>query len=173
VIIRPVEEAGMVEDSGVDELLRQWTSERARDAELQETNELKAAWLAEATVAAPSIPAPRGHSGSGTGGVLGGADADPAYLVAMRRRLPGVPDGLLAAAASWWQLIGDLAEAEQWWDAGISPLDQRALEYRAAGLRPADLSRRLGPLTVLDHLRRGSAPAWCVARLQRQRRDIA
>ena len=30
----------MVEDTGIDELLRQWTSERAQDAELQETNEL-------------------------------------------------------------------------------------------------------------------------------------
>jgi hypothetical protein len=160
----------MVEDSGVDELLRQWTSEREQDAELQETNELKAAWLAEAPPR-PSIPAPRGHSTSPTEALIGGEDADPAYLAAMGRRLPDVPEALLAAAASWWQLIGDLTEAEQWWDAGISPLDQRALEYRAAGLSPADLGRRLGPLTVLEHLRRGSAPAWCVARLQRQRRD--
>jgi hypothetical protein len=86
----------------------------------------------------------------------------------MRKRLPDVPVELLSAAAGWWQMVGGLAEAAEWWDAGISPLDQRALDYRAAGLAPSDLCRRLGPLTVLDHLRRGSAPAWCVARLQRQ-----
>ncbi|MGH3624162.1 MAG: helix-turn-helix transcriptional regulator, partial [Sciscionella sp.] len=73
--------------------------------------------------------------------------------------------------ARCWELVGGIAEAEQWWDAGLSPLDQRALDYRAAGLIPADLSRHLGPYTVLEHLRRGSAAAWCVARLQRQRRD--
>src|SRR5437764_11083126 len=129
----------MVEDSGVDELLRQWRSEREQDAELQETNELKAAWLAEAPPARPSIPAPRGHnSTTPTQALIGGEDADPAYLAAMGQRLPDVPEALLVAAASWWQLIGDLAEAERWWDAGISPLDQRALEYRAAGLTPGD-----------------------------------
>ena len=97
--------------------------------------------------------------------------ADPGYLDAMRRRLPEVPEELLVAAAGWWQMVGGVAEAEQWWDAGISPLDQRALDYRAAGLSPSDLSRRLGPMTVLQHLRRGSAPAWCVARLARQQKS--
>jgi len=87
----------------------------------------------------------------------------------MRKRLPDVPVDLLAAAASCWQMVGGVAEAEEWWDAGLSPLDQRALDYRAAGLAPSDLRRRLGPLTVLEHLRRGSAPAWCVARLNRQK----
>jgi hypothetical protein len=82
-----------------------------------------------------------------------------------------VPHELIAEAAKWWQMAGGVAEAEEWWDAGLSPLDQRALDYRAAGLGPSDLARRLGPMTVLQHLRRGSAPAWCVARLQRQRRD--
>ena len=81
------------------------------------------------------------------------------------------PEDLLAAAANCWQLVGDISEAEKWWDAGLSPLDQRALDYRAAGLLPADLARHLGPYTVLEHLRRGSSPAWCVARLRRQRRD--
>ncbi|MBP2338242.1 hypothetical protein JOF41_004420 [Saccharothrix coeruleofusca] len=159
----------MVEDSGVDELLRQWAAERSDDAELREVNRIKDAWLAEAPPSAPAIPAQRA-----TGGVRGAVrveSADPAYVAAMRKRAPEVPEVLLAAAASYWQLVGDLAEAEQWWDAGISPLDQRALDYRAAGLSPADLGRRLGPMTVLQHLRRGSAAAWCVARLQRQRRD--
>jgi hypothetical protein len=96
--------------------------------------------------------------------------ADANFIAAMRSRLPEVPHELLVAAAGWWQMVGDVAEAEQWWDAGLSPLDQRALDYRAAGLTPADLGRRLGPMTVLQHLRRGSAPAWCVARLARQQK---
>ena len=50
-------------------------------------------------------------------------------------------------------------------------IELHQVDYRAAGLTPADLGRRLGPMTVLQHLRRGSAAAWCVARLQRQRRD--
>jgi hypothetical protein len=158
----------MVEDSGVDELLRQWAAERAADAELQEVNRIKNAWLAEAPVSQPGIPVQRGRAGARG---LVQVSADPAYVAAMRLRAPDVPDELLAAAASYWQLVGDLAEAEAWWDAGISPLDQRALDYRSAGLTPADLGRRLGPMTVLQHLRRGSAAAWCVARLQRQRRD--
>ncbi|GAA3864537.1 hypothetical protein GCM10022243_33610 [Saccharothrix violaceirubra] len=158
----------MVEDSGVDELLRQWAAERSDDAELREVNRIKDAWLAEAPQS-PGIPVQRATGGAR--GVMRVESADPAYVVAMRKRAPEVPEGLLAAAASYWQLVGDLAEAEAWWDAGISPLDQRALDYRAAGLTPADLGRRLGPMTVLQHLRRGSAAAWCVARLQRQRRD--
>ncbi|ATE56606.1 MULTISPECIES: transcriptional regulator [Actinosynnema] len=160
----------MVEDSGVDELLRQWAAERSDDAELREVNRIKDAWLAEAPQSVPAIPVQRA-----TGGYRGGSvkveSADPAYVAAMRKRAPEAPEVLLAAAASYWQLVGDLAEAELWWDAGISPMDQRALDYRAAGLSPADLGRRLGPMTVLQHLRRGSAAAWCVARLQRQRRD--
>ncbi|MFJ6672701.1 helix-turn-helix transcriptional regulator [Actinosynnema sp. NPDC091369] len=159
----------MVEDSGVDELLRQWAAERSDDAELQEVNRIKDAWLAEAPPSAPGIPVQRANGGPR--GLVKVESADPAYVAAMRKRAPEVPDALLAAAASYWQLVGDLSEAEQWWDAGISPLDQRALDYRAAGLTPSDLGRRLGPMTVLQHLRRGSAAAWCVARLQRQRRD--
>ncbi|MBV8933714.1 MAG: helix-turn-helix transcriptional regulator [Kutzneria sp.] len=161
----------MVEDSGVDELIRRWTAERSQDAELQEVNRIKSQWLADAPLptplASPGIPAQRARHGAT--GLFGAGPVDPAYVAAMRGRLPGVPDELLAGAASCWQLAGTVAEAEQWWDAGISPLDQRALDYRAAGLTPADLSRRLGPLTVLEHLRRGSAAAWCVARLNRQR----
>lgn len=159
----------MVEDSGVDELLRQWAAERSDDAELQEVNRIKDAWLAEAPPSAPGIPVQRANGGPR--GLVKVESADPAYVAAMRKRAPEVPEILLAAAASYWQLVGDLSEAELWWDAGISPLDQRALDYRAAGLTPADLGRRLGPMTVLQHLRRGSAAAWCVARLQRQRRD--
>ncbi|WP_447003547.1 helix-turn-helix transcriptional regulator [Saccharothrix isguenensis] len=159
----------MVEDSGVDELLRQWAAERSDDAELQEVNRIKDAWLAEAPPSLPGIPVQRANGGPR--GLMKVESADPAYVAAMRKRAPEVPEALLAAAASYWQLVGDMREAEQWWDAGISPLDQRALDYRAAGLTPADLGRRLGPMTVLQHLRRGSAAAWCVARLQRQRRD--
>ncbi|EWM12693.1 MULTISPECIES: hypothetical protein [unclassified Kutzneria] len=162
----------MVEDSGVDELVRQWTAERSQDAELQEVNRIKSQWLAE-TPSVPrqrsGIPAQRGGRGSARG--MFEVDAvDPAYLAAMRKRLPGVPDELLTEVATCWQLAGAVEEAEAWWDAGISPLDQRALDYRAAGLAPSDLARRLGPLTVLEHLRRGSAAAWCVARLNRQQR---
>ncbi|PXY28064.1 helix-turn-helix transcriptional regulator [Prauserella muralis] len=158
-------------DPGVDAVIRQWASERERSAEEQEVDRIASAWLAEAPqVAAPGIPGQR------SGGPTGWApvdSADPGYLDAMRERVPEAPLELLIAAAGWWQMIGDVNEAKAWWDAGISPLDQRALDYRAAGLTPADLSRRLGPLTVLEHLRRGSAPAWCVARLSRQRRDAA
>lgn len=162
----------MVEDSGVDELVRQWTAERSQDAELQEVNRIKSQWLADAPPTLPrqrtGIPAQRARSGPS--GLFEVESVDPAYVAAMSTRLPGVPDEVLAGAASCWQLAGSVTEAEQWWDAGISPLDQRALDYRAAGLTPADLKRRLGPLTVLEHLRRGSAPAWCVARLNRQQR---
>lgn len=160
----------MVEDHGVDELIRQWTVERSQDAELTEANKLATAWLAESSVVStPGIPGQRGRAG--TGSLLSVESADPAYIAAMRDRLPGVPEDLLASAATCWQLVGSIADAEKWWDAGISPLDQRALDYRAAGLSSADLSRHLGPYTVLEHLRRGSSPAWCVARLRRQRRD--
>lgn len=160
----------MVEDHGVDELIHQWTVERSQDVELTEANRLATAWLAESSVGAmPGIPGQRGRAG--TGGLLSVESADPAYVAAMRDRLPGVPEDLLASAATCWQLVGSIADAEKWWDAGLSPLDQRALDYRAAGLSPADLSRHLGPYTVLEHLRRGSSPAWCVARLRRQRRD--
>jgi hypothetical protein len=162
----------MVEDHGVDELIRQWTVERSQDVELTEASRLASAWLAESggtPTALPGIPGQRGKGG--TGGLFSVESADPAYIAAMRDRLPGVPEDLLASAATCWQLVGGIAEAEKWWDAGISPLDQRALDYRAAGLSPADLSRHLGPYTVLEHLRRGSSPAWCVARLRRQRRD--
>jgi hypothetical protein len=162
----------MVEDHGIDELVRQWTADRSQDAELTAASQLASAWLAESTFTtapqAPGIPGQRGAAGSSR---LFSVEVSPAYVAAMRERLPGVPEDLLAAAANCWQLVGDIAEAEKWWDAGMSPLDQRALDYRAAGLSPADLSRHLGPYTVLEHLRRGSSAAWCVARLRRQRRD--
>ena len=158
----------MVDDHGVDALVRQWTAERAQDAESAEINRIASEWLAEAPIPQPGIPGQRPVSGAATWAAV--QSADPRFLDAMRKRLPDVPADLLSAAAGWWQMVGGLAEAAEWWDAGISPLDQRALDYRAAGLAPSDLSRRLGPLTVLDHLRRGSAPAWCVARLQRQQR---
>ncbi|WP_156758197.1 helix-turn-helix transcriptional regulator [Actinokineospora pegani] len=164
----------MLDDPGVDALVRQWTAERAQDAEAVEASRIASEWLADAPTTTarplPGIPGQRGGKDARWASV---ETADPRYLTAMRERLPEVPEELLAAAASWWQMVGGVAEAEEWWDAGLSPLDQRALDYRAAGLAPSDLARRLGPLTVLDHLRRGSAPAWCVARLQRQRRDGA
>ena len=158
----------MTTDPGVDALIQQWTAERDTTAEEAEASRIASAWLAEAPSPAPGIPGQRGAGGSGGWQRVDSADA-AGYVAAMRSRLPGAPEELLSEAASWWQMIGDVAEAEQWWDAGISPLDQRALDYRAAGLSPADLSKHLGPLTVLEHLRRGSAPAWCVARLMRQR----
>lgn len=172
----------MSDDLGVDELLRQWTSERSQDSDLIEARDLAFSWLAESDAppaAAPGIPGQRSGAGSGgrdeepAGGLFSVEVADPRYVAAMRDRLPGVPEDVLAAAARCWQLVGGIAEAKEWWDAGVSPLDQRALEYRAAGLCPSDLARHLGPYTVLEHLRRGSAPAWCVARLARQRKDAA
>lgn len=163
----------MVEEHGVDELIHQWTVERSQDAELAEASRLASAWLAESSTGQsatlPGIPGQRGRGG--TAGLFAIDSVDPAYVAAMRQRLPGVPEDLLAGAAKCWQLVGGIADAEKWWDAGISPLDQRALDYRAAGLSPADLARHLGPYTVLEHLRRGSSAAWCVARLRRQRRD--
>jgi hypothetical protein len=156
----------MLDDPGVDALVRQWTAERSQDAEADEINRIASEWLADAPIPQPGIPGQR--PGAGAAAWVAVQGADPRFVAAMRKRLPDVPPELIAAAASWWQMVGGLAEASEWWDAGISPLDQRALDYRAAGLAPSDLSRRLGPLTVLDHLRRGSAPAWCVARLQRQ-----
>ncbi|MET7994226.1 helix-turn-helix transcriptional regulator [Amycolatopsis sp. NPDC005232] len=159
----------MTGDPGVDALIRQWAAEREQTAEEQEVNRITSAWLADAPQAPPGIPGQRARSGPSRWAQVDAAD--PGYLDAMRVRLPEVPDELLVAAAGWWQMVGDVAEAALWWDAGISPLDQRALDYRAAGLRPSDLSRRLGPMTVLQHLRRGSAPAWCVARLARQQKS--
>ncbi|GAA1965973.1 helix-turn-helix transcriptional regulator [Amycolatopsis minnesotensis] len=158
----------MTGDPGVDALIRQWAAEREQTAEEKEADRIASAWLAEAPRQAPGIPGQRARGGASSWAPV--ESADPGYLDAMRQRLPEVPDELLVAAAGWWQMIGDVAEAERWWDAGLSPLDQRALDYRAAGLSPSDLSRRLGPMTVLQHLRRGSAPAWCVARLARQQR---
>ncbi|WP_298177810.1 helix-turn-helix transcriptional regulator [Saccharomonospora sp.] len=161
-------------DPGVDAVIRQWAAEREQSEEDKEIQRIASAWLAEAPrteVPSPGIPAQR--RGAGTAGWASVDLADPDFVEAMRERLPEAPLDLLAAAAGWWQMVGDIEEAKAWWDAGVSPLDQRALDYRAAGLTPDDLARRLGPLTVLDHLRRGSAPAWCVARLSRQRRDAA
>jgi hypothetical protein len=158
----------MLDDPGVDALLKQWTAERARDAESDEINRIASEWLADSPVPQPGIPGQRPSAGAASWAPV--QSTDPRFIAAMRKRLPDVPNDLIVAAASWWQMVGGLAEATEWWDAGISPLDQRALDWRAAGLSPSDLSRRLGPLTVLDHLRRGSAPAWCVARLQRQQR---
>lgn len=165
------EEAGMTTDPGVDALIQQWTHEREPRAEETEASRIASAWLAETPTATPGIPGQRKPSGSGDWQRVDVAEA--AYVAAMRSRVQEAPEELLAAAAGWWQMLGDVAEAERWWDAGISPLDERALDYRAAGLTPADLGRHLGPMTVLEHLRRGSAPAWCVARLTRQRRDQA
>jgi hypothetical protein len=161
----------MLDDPGVDALVRQWTAERSQDADAMEAHRIASEWMADAPAAAPGIPGQRARGGASRWSSVEGTD--PRYLEAMRKRLPEVPEELLSAAAGWWQMVGGVAEAEEWWDTGMSPLDQRALDYRAAGLAPSDLSRRLGPLTVLEHLRRGSAPAWCVARLQRQRRDGA
>jgi len=161
----------MTHDPGVEALIRQWSQERDASAEDVEIARIKSEWLAEAPSQEPGIPGQRGSAGTADWARIEFADYE--YLEAMRKRLPGVPDELLAAAARWWQMVGGLAEAEEWWDAGISPLDQRALEYRAAGLTPSDLSCHLGPYTVLEHLRRGSAAAWCVARLARARRDSA
>ncbi|GAA1224814.1 hypothetical protein GCM10009676_03120 [Prauserella halophila] len=164
-------------DPGVDAVIQQWTSEREQSAEEAEAHRIATSWLAEApqtpqnSPQTPGIPGQRGAAGAGAWSTL--ETADTTYLDAMRDRLPDAPDELLVAAAGWWQMVGDVREAEAWWDAGISPLDQRALDYRAAGLAPDDLAKWLGPLTVLEHLRRGSAPAWCVARLARQRRDAA
>ncbi|WP_007024747.1 hypothetical protein [Saccharomonospora iraqiensis] len=167
-------------DSGVDAVIRQWAAEREQTAEDREVNRIATEWMAEAAPSSAGIPAQPSSAGipaqrreTGDRAWAPVDLADPDFLDAMRERLPEAPDELLGAAAGWWQMIGDVEEAKAWWDAGISPLDQRALDYRAAGLTPADLGRRLGPLTVLDHLRRGSAPAWCVARLTRQRRDAA
>lgn len=161
-------------DPGIDAVIRQWTAERETSAEEREADRIASAWLAEAPQAAPAAPGIPGQRLSGGAQSWAPVDlADPTFVEAMRERLPDAPLDLLTAAAGWWQMVGDVQEAEAWWDAGLSPLDQRALDYRAAGLTPADLSKRLGPLTVLEHLRRGSAPAWCVARLSRQRRDAA
>jgi hypothetical protein len=159
----------MTGDPGVDALIRQWAAEREQTPEEQEVDRIASAWLADAPAQAPGIPGQRARTGSAR--FVPVESADPGYLDAMRRRLPDVPEELLTAAAGWWQMVGGVAEAEEWWDAGLSPLDQRALDYRAAGLAPSDLSRRLGPMTVLQHLRRGSAPAWCVARLARQQKS--
>jgi hypothetical protein len=160
----------MTGDPGVDALIRQWAAEREQTPEEQEVDRIASAWLADAPAQAPGIPGQRARTGSARWAQVEAA-ADPGDLDAMRRRLPEVPEELLTAAAGWWQMVGGVAEAEEWWDAGLSPLDQRALDYRAAGLAPSDLSRRLGPMTVLQHLRRGSAPAWCVARLARQQKS--
>ena len=159
----------MTGDPGVDALIRQWAAEREQTPEEQEVDRIASAWLADAPAQAPGIQGQRARSGQQR--FVPVESADPGYLDAMRSRLPDVPEELLTAAAGWWQMVGGVAEAEEWWDAGLSPLDQRALDYRAAGLAPSDLSRRLGPMTVLQHLRRGSAPAWCVARLARQQKS--
>lgn len=159
----------MTGDPGVDAVIRQWAAEREKTAEEREVDRIASAWLADVPQQQPpGIPGQRARSGARGWAPI--EPADPSYLDAMRSRLPDVPYDLLVAAAGWWQMIGDVSDAEKWWDAGVSPLDQRALDYRAAGLSPSDLSRRLGPMTVLQHLRRGSAPAWCVARLSRQQR---
>src|ERR1043165_2842043 len=139
----------MVDDHGVDALVRQWTAERSQDAEAEEINRIASTWLAEGpgSVSPPGIPGQRARSGAKSW--VSVQSGDPRYIEAMSKRLPGVPQDLVASAAGYWQMVGGLAEAEQWWDAGISPLDQRALDYRAAGLAPSDLSRRLGPLRGL------------------------
>lgn len=161
----------MARDPGVDALIQQWSAEREATAEDADVQRIKSEWLADVPESPPGIPGQRVHDGDSAFSELQQtAGVDSGYVEAMRRRLPEVPEELLAAAARWWEVVGGLAEAEEWWDAGISPLDQRALEYRAAGLVPSDLSVHLGPYTVLEHLRRGSAAAWCVARLAKARR---
>ncbi len=155
----------MLDDPGVDDLVRQWTEDHSKAAESDEINRITSEWLADVPVQPQGIPGQRARGGNNPWAAV--EATDPQFFAAMRERLPEVPADLISAAAGWWQMVGGLAEAKEWWDAGISPLDQRALDYRAAGLAPSDLKRRLGPLTVLEHLRRGSAPAWCVNRLQR------
>lgn len=158
----------MAPDPGVDALIEQWTAERERTPEEIETSRIAREWLSEAAV--PGIPTQRTATRPSRWVPVDVGEG--AYVHAMRRRLPAaVPEDLLVEAARWWCMAGGVAEAEQWWDAGISPLDQRAIEYRAAGLKPADLAAHLGPYTVLEHLRKGSAAAWCVARLARARRE--
>jgi hypothetical protein len=115
----------MTGDPGVDALIRQWAAERERTPEEQEVDRIASAWLADAPAQAPGIPGQRARTGSARWAQV--ESADPGYLAAMRRRLPEVPEELLTAAAGWWQMVGGVAEAEEWWDAGISPLDQRAL----------------------------------------------
>src|SRR5690606_28775313 len=137
----PVRRRDMTHDPGVEALIRQWSQERDESAEDVEIARIKSEWLAEAPSQEPGIPGQRGSAGTADWARIEFADYE--YLEAMRKRLPGVPDELLAAAA------------------------------RAAGLTPSDLSCHLGPYTVLEHLRRGSAAAWCVARLARARRDSA
>ena len=39
----------MVEDHGIDELVRQWTADRSQDAELTAATQLASEWLAEST----------------------------------------------------------------------------------------------------------------------------
>jgi hypothetical protein len=167
----------MTQESGIDALIQQWAAERDQLPEDREAALIASAWLAEAPQfsrpafsgpALAGIPGQRARTGASSFSPVEYADAD--FITAMRTRLPEVPHELLVAAAGCWQMVGDISEAEQWWDAGMSPLDQRALDYRAAGLAPSDLARRLGPMTVLQHLRRGSAAAWCVARLARQQK---
>jgi hypothetical protein len=163
----------MTEDVRIEQIIGRWSGECVADAERVAAETLASTWLAEAGGAGAGIPAQRSTAtDDGTAaGMFAAGSAEPAYVAAMRERLPGVPDDALHAAARCWALVGSVRDAQVWWDAGVSPLDQRALEYRAAGLTPDDLARHLGPYTVLEHLRKGSAPAWCVARLQRQRRD--
>lgn len=166
---RVAKEAGM-RDPGVDAVIRQWAAELEESTEEQEADHIASVWLAEVPQSAPGIPGQRLNDGAQNWAPVDRNES--AFLAPMQERLPDAPLELLQAAAGWWEMIGDISEAEAWWDAGLSPLDQRALDYRAAGLTPADLAKRLGPLTVLEHLRRGSAPEWCVARLSRRRREV-
>jgi hypothetical protein len=162
----------VTQDIRIEEIVRRWNDELAADGELAEAESLASAWLAEAGTGVAGIPGQRRAVLDDTSpGAFAAGSVDPAYVAAMRQRLPDVPADALHAAASCWALVGSIRHAQAWWDAGVSPLDQRALDYRAAGLTPEDLARHLGPYTVLDHLRKGSAPAWCVARLRRRRRD--
>lgn len=159
----------MAPDPGVEALIEQWAAEREQTPEDIETSRIAAQWLSDAGHG-PGIPTQR--TGSTPSRWVAVDAGEHAYVRAMRERLPeAVPDDLLLEAARWWRMAGGVTEAQRWWAAGISPLDQRALEYRAAGLTPDDLSAHLGPYTVLEHLRKGSAAAWCVARLARSRRE--
>ncbi len=121
-----------------------WSGPRTRSS--TEASRLASAWLAESSVNAPAglpgIPGQRGKSG--TGALFSVESADPAYVAAMRERLPGVPEDLLASAATCWQLVGGIADAEKWWDAGhqpARPARARLPRRRSEPRRPRPASR--------------------------------
>jgi hypothetical protein len=89
----------MVEDHGIDELVRQWTADRSQDAELTAASQLASEWLAESTFAttpqAPVLsPVLRGVGEPGlrrsyaqeVAGCTGGPARGCGELLAARRR---------------------------------------------------------------------------------------